>query len=79
LDLRERKREDLKIGSLDTFAFLSGKQPKGVGGGLFIVPTTKEPFWGDSPDKSGKALWSPDLSGPSDKSSGSLGKPVKRF
>jgi hypothetical protein len=43
LDPRERERErgaqtlDLK----ESFAFLSGQQLKGVGGGLFIVPTSK--------------------------------------
>jgi hypothetical protein len=43
LDLTERGRGELKLWiSKSAFDFLSGKQPYGVGGGLFIIYTSKE-------------------------------------
>jgi hypothetical protein len=44
LDLRERERgaQDWILGRV--FLFLSGQRTKGVGGGLFLVPTKIEPL-----------------------------------
>jgi hypothetical protein len=42
LDLREREGGAQTLDLKGCFDFLSGQQPKGLGGGLFVVSTSKE-------------------------------------
>jgi hypothetical protein len=56
LSLREREERAQALDLRKLFVILNGQQPKGIGGGLFIVSTLKRVLGGFPPDKSGEPL-----------------------
>jgi hypothetical protein len=69
LDLRERERGAQIFDLKESFAYMSAQQPMGVGGGLFILPTSKRVIG----ERTGLVQWNSlepglglDLAGPPD-------------